>query len=81
MYVPHQALRVLAGDRLTTAQQREADAQLGRIVAALSRSRRFRKVGQPVSPSTTGDSALLLSQGARKGCPAPRRPAATGARR
>ena len=42
MYVSHQALRILAGDGMTTAQQREADDQLGRIIAALSRSgRRF----------------------------------------
>jgi hypothetical protein len=44
MYVSHQALRILAHDRMTAAEQREADAQLGQIVAALSLSwRRFGK--------------------------------------
>jgi hypothetical protein len=82
MYVSHQALRILGGDRMTAAEQRQADEQLGRIVAALSRSRRrFRKVGQPESPPGASDSAHMLSQSARKECPAHYRPAPTGARR
>ena len=40
MYVSNQALRLLARDRMTAAEQRAADDQLGRIVAALSQSRR-----------------------------------------
>lgn len=40
MYVSYQVLRILAGDGVTTAEQRAADEELGRIVAALSRSRR-----------------------------------------
>jgi hypothetical protein len=40
MYVSYQVLRVLAADGMTAAEQREADEQLGRLVAALSRSRR-----------------------------------------
>jgi hypothetical protein len=40
MYVSYQVLRSLAGDGMTAAEQREADEQLGRTVAALSRSRR-----------------------------------------
>jgi hypothetical protein len=82
MYLSHQALRILAGEGLTTAEQREADAQLGRIVAALSRrGRRFRKVGQAASPPGAGISLLTLSQGTRKDCPSQRRPAPAGARR
>jgi hypothetical protein len=42
MYVSHQALRILARDRMTATEQRQADDQLGQIVAALARSgRRF----------------------------------------
>jgi hypothetical protein len=42
MYMSHQALRILARDRMTAAEQRAADDQLGRIAAALSVSlRRF----------------------------------------
>jgi hypothetical protein len=40
MYVSYQVLRILAGDRMTAAEQREADEQQGRIVAGLSQSRR-----------------------------------------
>jgi hypothetical protein len=36
MYLSCQALRVLAPGGLTAAEQREADDQVGRIVAALS---------------------------------------------
>jgi hypothetical protein len=80
--VSHQALRILGGDSMTAAEQRQADEQLGRIVAALSRSRRrFRKVGQPDSPPGATDSVPLLSQSARKECPTRHRPAPTGARR
>jgi hypothetical protein len=82
MYVSHQALRILARERMTSAEQREADAQLGRIVAALARSgRRFRKVGQAGSPPGAGISSLTLSQGTRKDCLTQRRPAPAGARR
>jgi hypothetical protein len=42
MYVTYQVLRTLAADPLTATEQRQADEQLGRIVAALSQSwRRF----------------------------------------
>jgi hypothetical protein len=37
MYLSSQALRILAPGGLTAAEQREADEQAGRIVAALSR--------------------------------------------
>jgi hypothetical protein len=40
MYVPYQFLRVLAPDGITAAEQREADEQLGRMAAAVGRSRR-----------------------------------------
>ena len=40
MYASYQALRILGADRMTAAEQRAADDQLGQIVAALSQSRR-----------------------------------------
>jgi hypothetical protein len=48
MYTSYQVLRILAGGGMTVAEQREADEQLGRFVAGLSRSAIFRKVGRPV---------------------------------
>jgi len=59
MYVSHQALRILAADRMTAAEQREADEQLGRIVAALSQSwRRFTErtgaLARALAPAGTG---------------------------
>jgi hypothetical protein len=38
MYVSYQVMRILAADRMTAAEQRQADEQLGRIAAALSQS-------------------------------------------
>lgn len=40
MYVSYQVLRILAADRMTAAEQRLADEQLGRIAAALYQSQR-----------------------------------------
>jgi hypothetical protein len=40
MYVPYQFLRVLAPGGITAAEQREVNAQLGRMAAAVGRSRR-----------------------------------------
>ena len=40
MYVSYQVMRSLAADRMTAAEQRQADEQLGRIVSALSQSGR-----------------------------------------
>lgn len=38
MYLSHQLMRGLSNERMTPAQQRAADEQLGRIAAAILRS-------------------------------------------
>jgi hypothetical protein len=61
MYVSHQALRILGRDRLTAAQQREADEQLGRMVAALTRSRR-RFAGRTLAGGRAGSGQAPIGK-------------------
>jgi hypothetical protein len=60
MYVSYQVLRILAADRMTAAEQRQADEQLGRIVAALSQSaRRFARANGWAGPSAGPGRGLV----------------------
>jgi len=70
MYVSHQAMRTLSRDRMTAAQQREADEQLGRIAAALSPSRwrfaeRTRALAAAPAPARPGSGSGQARSDAR----------------
>jgi hypothetical protein len=72
MYVSHQALRILAPDGMTAAEQREADEQLGRIAAALSRSRsqfaeRVRALAGALAPA--GHQSAIFRKVGQAGSP------------
>jgi hypothetical protein len=63
MYISHQALRVMARDGMTPAEQRAADAQLGRIVAKMYQSRRrfgegIRALARALAPADAGRQAF-----------------------
>jgi hypothetical protein len=60
MYVSYQVLRILAADRMTAAEQRQADDQVGRIAAALSQSRRRFTGSLARALTPAGDSSTSL---------------------
>jgi len=72
MYMSHQALRTLSRDRMTAAQQREADERLGRIVAGLSWSRgrfaeRTRALATALAPARPRIGKLSKGRSAESG--------------
>jgi hypothetical protein len=74
MYLSYQILGNLARREMTTAQQREADEQLGRVVAGLARRLRPERPATPcgrTGAGHTGSLARRISKGSRN-------PACTG---
>jgi hypothetical protein len=81
MYMTLVMLRALAPDDMTAAQQREADEQLGKVAAALARSRhrlagRVRTAATTRTPPGRLTAALAGVGGGRRSLEGARMPAA-----